>query len=152
MKDVPDGLLDPSQATHLEDALGQDISSSALWSASLLESDKGSDAIIQTHLDFLEAGADIVSTSSYQASSLAFQLAGRSTDQVDEILIKSVRLAEQGRMQYRQRHTDSRRHPLLLLSLGPYGAALSNGSECEQLREGRKGNCKHAGGKLTQSK
>lgn len=51
------------QSTHLEDVLKEDISSSPLWSASLLRSEDGCSSIIRTHFDFLEAGAQIISTS-----------------------------------------------------------------------------------------
>lgn len=55
------------QATHLETALGQDLTSS-LWSAALLQDDtpradgtlSGVQAIMRAHIDFLEAGADII--------------------------------------------------------------------------------------------
>ncbi|UZJ52048.1 hypothetical protein CBS101457_001368 [Exobasidium rhododendri] len=121
-------LLDGGFATHLEDALGQDISSSSLWSASLIESEEGSKAIIQTHLDFLRAGADVVSTSTYQASDLAFRMAGQTSERAERLLIKSVQLAQQAREDY-ARSQPSAGKPLLLLSLGPYGSALSNGCE-----------------------
>lgn len=123
-------LLDGGFATHLEDGLGQDISSSSLWSASLLDSREGSKAVIQTHVDFLRAGANVVSTSSYQASTLAFHLAGQSADKAKELLIKSVQLAQQAREDFCSQSTNSNlEKPLLLLSLGPFGAALSNGAE-----------------------
>jgi homocysteine S-methyltransferase len=126
------------QATHLEDALGQDISSSPLWSASLLDSQEGSKAIVQTHLHFLVAGADVISTSSYQASALAFRLAGKSAEKAEQLLVKSVRLAQQAREDFSLLGSQGKdRKPLLLLSLGPYGAALSNGSECENKRSKR---------------
>jgi homocysteine S-methyltransferase len=87
---------------------------------------------VQTHLAFLSAGADVVSTSSYQASALAFRLAGISADKAEQLLVKSVQLAQQAREQYLALDSTRERYrPLLLLSLGPYGAALSNGSECE---------------------
>ena len=111
--------------------LGQDISSSSLWSASLIESDQGSKAIVQTHLDFLQAGADVVSTSTYQASTLAFQMAGHSSERAEQLLVKSVQLAQQARETFAQSNPQARK-PLLLLSLGPYGSALSNGCECEE--------------------
>lgn len=119
------------KATHLEDAFGQDLSSSPLWSAFLLDSEEGCKAILQTHLDFLRAGADIISTSSYQVSRLAYQLAEQSPTKADEVLKKSVELAYEAIQQFIASDQSHRNEPpLLLLSLGPYGAALANGSEC----------------------
>lgn len=122
-----------SQATHLEDALGHDISSSPLWSAALLDSQQGSAAIAQTHDDFLHAGANVVSTSTYQASALAFALAGQTSQRADELLVKSVQLAHDARERFHRSSSQGATapRPLLSLSLGPYGAALSNGVECE---------------------
>lgn len=120
----------PLQATHLEDVLHKDISSSPLWSASLLQSDDGHRAIVQTHLDFLEAGAQVISTSTYQASLLSFGQAGLDDHTSKGLLVQSIELAEQARRQYMHSHPEADR-PLLSFSLGPYGAALSNGAECE---------------------
>lgn len=60
------------QGTHLETGLGQNISSS-LWSAGLLQDDasgsgeagSGNAAIVQAHLDFLHAGAELIGSCKY---------------------------------------------------------------------------------------
>ena len=57
-------VLDGGLSNVLED-LGCDLSSS-LWTAELLEKDP--QAMVETHLRYLRSGADIISTTGYQAS------------------------------------------------------------------------------------
>ena len=57
-------VLDGGLSNVLED-LGCDLNQ-ALWSAGMLLSDP--ESIVQAHLQYLRAGADIVTTASYQAS------------------------------------------------------------------------------------
>ena len=57
-------LLDGGLATELE-ARGYDLTS-ALWSARLLADDPG--AVVDAHTAYFEAGAQVATTSSYQAS------------------------------------------------------------------------------------
>ncbi len=49
------------QGTVLEGKLGPSISNSPLWSAHAISNDP--EALVQTHLAFLEAGARLISTS-----------------------------------------------------------------------------------------
>lgn len=59
---VPFLLLDGGMGTALE-LMGHNIADSPLWSASMIEKNPG--AVMQAHLDFLDAGADIIITNTY---------------------------------------------------------------------------------------
>ncbi len=121
-------LLDGGLATELE-ARGH-VLDTALWSAELLLSDP--DAIRDVHLAYLEAGADCIITSSYQASIAGLSDAGLPRDEAVEVLKRSVDLALEARAMYlrvKHRSTDERPAPLVAASIGPYGASLADGSE-----------------------
>lgn len=115
-------VLDGGMATELE-RLGCDISG-PLWSAHVLSD--APQTIEAVHRSYLDAGADILLTSSYQVSRLAYVEAGLSAKDADHALRQSVRLAEHARATYQQVNP---RPVLIAASLGPYGAALHNGSE-----------------------
>lgn len=109
-------------ATELE-RRGCDISG-PLWSAQVLDDSVAS--IEQLHLDYLQAGADCISTVSYQVSALGFRELGRPREDAARALRKSVEIAEAAREQYAR---ESDRRTAIAASLGPYGAALHNGAE-----------------------
>jgi homocysteine S-methyltransferase len=115
-------VLDGGMATELE-RRGCDISG-PLWSARVLDEDPGS--IRQVHLDYLRAGADCISTASYQVSAMGYAEMGRPPEDAVRALRQSVEIAEQARNEYRR---ESDRPVLVAASLGPYGAALHNGAE-----------------------
>ena len=73
-------VLDGGLATELE-AQGCDIGNE-LWSAGMLQSNPS--AIVDAHLAFLEAGADIIISASYQASREGFMSLGLSEQQADD--------------------------------------------------------------------
>lgn len=126
MSQPPILLLDGALGTELQ-GRGKDVSN-PLWSASLLMNDP--DAIYQVHKDYLEAGADIIVTSSYQASIDGFLRSGLSEQEATELIRKSVKLAIAARDDFLE--TDQARHkrkPLVAASVGPYGAFLANGAE-----------------------
>jgi homocysteine S-methyltransferase len=102
-------IIDGGLATQLE-AQGCNINNS-LWSASVIKSNP--QAIVDAHRAYLEAGAEIVTTASYQA-----------TD--PELLVRSVELALQARDEFER---SGGRRALVAASVGPYGAVLSDGSE-----------------------
>ena len=123
-------VLDGGSATTLESA-GHDLSS-GLWSAALLRDDP--QAIVAMHLDFLRAGADVIETTTYQASRMGFTAAGMTTSDADELLRVGCRLARTAVEQYMaEPGFDESRYsfgkPLIAASIGPYGAALADGSE-----------------------
>lgn len=113
-------LLDGGLATLLE-AHGHDLSSS-LWSARLLLEDP--DALVAAHGEFYRAGARVATSSSYQVSAGGFEAAGLSRGQAELALRRSVELAARARDRI---SGDTPR--FVAASVGPYGAALADGSE-----------------------
>lgn len=110
-------LTDGGMATALE-ARGHDLSD-ALWSARLLIDAPAE--ITAVHRSFFRAGADIAITASYQASfdGLAARGADRAT--AERLLRRSVELARDAAAGAPGRWVAA--------SVGPYGAALADGSE-----------------------
>lgn len=115
-------VLDGGMATELE-RRGCDISG-PLWSAHVL--DTAPETIAAVHLDYLRAGADCISTASYQVSAKGYREVGRSAHDAEQALRRSVEIAEQARRSYAR---ESGRRVWIAVSLGPYGAALHNGAE-----------------------
>jgi homocysteine S-methyltransferase len=113
-------VLDGGLATQLE-AQGHKLDS-ALWSARLLHEDP--DAIVQAHLAYFAAGAQVATTASYQASIDGFVQAGIKPAEAQKLIERSVRLAEQARANCPDDHDR-----WIAGSVGPYGAALADGSE-----------------------
>jgi homocysteine S-methyltransferase len=106
---------------------GYDLSD-PLWSAILLM--KNPDAISKVHFDYLQAGADIIITASYQASIEGFLAHGLSENEAIELIKYSINLAKQTRDDFWQNCSDTNRlKPLVAASVGPYGAFLADGSE-----------------------
>jgi homocysteine S-methyltransferase len=113
-------VLDGGLATELE-AHGHDLSG-ALWSARLLADDPA--AIVAAHVAFFRAGADVATTASYQASFDGFAACGIGRGETVRLLRRSVALA----CSARDALADDRRR-WVAASVGPYGAALADGSE-----------------------
>jgi len=118
-------LLDGGLATQLE-AQGCDIGNS-LWSASLLATN--AQAIVAASRAYLDAGAECIATASYQASRGGFAALGLSAAEADGLMSLSVELAQQSRDEYLADNPDCGRVLLIAASIGPYGAALHDGSE-----------------------
>lgn len=120
-------VLDGGLATELE-ARGCDLSDE-LWSARVLLDDP--QLIRRVHGDYLEAGADWITTASYQASIVAFERRGLSREDAIDLLRLSVALATDARDEFWgiPEHTIERLPPLVAASVGPYGAYLADGSE-----------------------
>lgn len=120
-------ILDAGLATALE-AQGHRLNDD-LWSARMLVDEP--DSIRQAHTEFLVAGADCITTASYQASPAGFQKAGLSSKDSERLLRRSARLALEARDSFwngMSRHRQGCR-PLVAASIGPYGAYLADGSE-----------------------
>ena len=120
-------LLDGGLATQLE-AQGHDIGG-VLWSAILLRDDPK--AIVAAHRAYLDAGAEIVISSSYQASRAGFHQLGIDADDADAFIASSVSLARQACDEFMAEDSERapRPRPLVAASIGPYGAVLMDGSE-----------------------
>jgi homocysteine S-methyltransferase len=117
---VSDGpvVLDGGLATLLE-AHGHDLSSD-LWSARLLSDDP--EAIVAAHAEFFDAGAQVATTASYQASFPGFATLGLDAGQAADLMRLSVALARRAR----DAHCPG---GWVAASVGPYGASLADGSE-----------------------
>ncbi|CAL9191785.1 unnamed protein product [Musa hybrid cultivar] len=119
-------VIDGGLATQLE-ALGADING-PLWSARCLISDPH--LIKQVHLQYLEAGADILVTSSYQATIPGFLSKGFSIEEGELLLQQSVKLALEARDNFWKLNADNNYiRALVAASIGSYGAYLADGSE-----------------------
>ncbi|QKF83377.1 homocysteine S-methyltransferase [Halarcobacter ebronensis] len=120
-------ILDGALGTQMQKN-GYDINDS-LWSAKFLAEDPK--AIEEIHLQYLEAGADCIITSSYQASIEGFLQKGFTKEKAKELIVLSINLAKKIRDEFWQNLKDksNRGKPLVAASIGPYGAFLANGSE-----------------------
>ncbi len=105
-------VIDGGLATQLE-AQGCDIRN-PLWSASVIESNP--QAIVDAHRAYLDAGAEIIITASYQTTAA-------------DLVARSVELAIQARDEYSRDNPGQERSPLIAGSAGPYGAIMGDGSE-----------------------
>lgn len=103
-------------ATELE-ARGHDLGD-ALWSARILADDPGE--IRAVHESYLDAGACVIVTASYQVSREGFVASGRTAAQADAALRIAVDVA---------RDAIGDRDALVAASVGPYGAIRHDGSE-----------------------
>ena len=109
-------LIDGGLSTALEQRGA--VFDSPLWTGQTLLD--APEKIVQAHRDFVDAGADVIITASYQLSRAGFERLGRSVAEADQALIASVRAgfdAVQGSS------------ALVAASVGPYGAILHDGSE-----------------------
>ncbi|GFY41071.1 selenocysteine Se-methyltransferase [Trichonephila inaurata madagascariensis] len=130
-------VLDGGLATELERD-GFSLLHDPLWSARILH--EKPEAIVRVHNRYLESGAEIIITASYQASISGFQKhLGLTFEQSKNLLKLSVELAHKARMQYYDNSKETR-EILVAGSIGSYGAALADGSEytgnyCDKLTQ-----------------
>lgn len=114
-------ILDGGMSTALEQQ-GIEVSG-ALWTARLLSDEP--ERIARAHRAFFEAGAQIATTATYQASERGFVAAGRDADEARALLARGVTIAREARDEC----AVSRPGLLVAASVGPYGAVLGDGSE-----------------------
>ncbi|EFJ17183.1 hypothetical protein SELMODRAFT_179106 [Selaginella moellendorffii] len=102
-----------------------------LWSALCLITNPG--LIAKVHWEYLESGAEVLVTSSYQATLQGFQSRGISLEESEALLRKSVTLACEARDRFwrtkRAQKAERFNRPLVAASIGSYGAFLADGSE-----------------------
>lgn len=110
-------VLDGGLATRLE-SYGHDLGD-GLWSARLLAREP--ELIARVHRDYFEAGADVAIAAGYQASVDGFITHGYSRAEALGAMARSVELAVTER--------DAFGSGLVAAGVGPYGAALADGSE-----------------------
>ena len=110
--------LDGGLSTALENN-GNKLTTS-LWTGELIRTNPAQ--ITKAHLDFINAGAQIIITSSYQLSYTGCGARGWSEDETNQALIASTLLAKNA-------VTESGKSVKVAASVGPYGASLADGSE-----------------------
>src|SRR6202011_3680543 len=106
-------VLDGGMASELE-FLGADISG-PLWSAHVLE--QAPEKITAVHRAYLDAGADVLLTASYQVSRKGYAEFGLGACWADNALLRSVELARTARDEFAGDHPE--RKILIAASLGP---------------------------------
>lgn len=120
-------VLDGALATELERRGA--VLDDALWSAKVLL--EAPELIEQVHYDYLVAGADLLTTSTYQATFEGLARRGIDEAEAADIFRRSVALAVSARDRFwaRAENRRGRPRPLVAASIGPYGAFLADGSE-----------------------
>jgi len=120
-------ILDGGLASELE-VRGFDLDD-PLWSARVLLRDPA--AIRQLHGDYLAAGADCITSASYQATLEGLGREGFPQRRGEALLRRSVELAIEAREEFwsEPANRGGRLRPLVAASIGPYGAFLANGAE-----------------------
>ncbi len=116
-------VLDGGLATTLE-SRGYALHGK-LWSARLIEDDPY--AVREAHEAFLRAGADCITTVSYQATLRGLTDFGLSRSEAEAALLRSTRLAREAYERVGARHDAP--PSIVAASVGPYGAWLADGSE-----------------------
>ena len=119
-------VIDGSFSTQLSKHVGI-VDGDPLWSSRFNATNP--DAVIQTHLDFLRAGAEVILTNTYQASVEGY-VEHLKLDRNEAIaLIKaSVQLAHVAKERF-LKEDQSNKEPQIIASIGPYGAHLHDASE-----------------------
>ena len=112
-------IIDGGLSNALEDR-GHELSSD-LWTAELLRD--APQEIAAVHRAYFDAGAQVATAASYQASVPGFVEAGMTSAEAEALIRLSVALARDMR--------DERSEPgcVVAASVGPYGAVLADGSE-----------------------
>ena len=110
--------LDGGLSTALENN-GNKLTTS-LWTGELIRTNPAQ--ITKAHLDFINSGAQIIITSSYQLSYTGCSARGWNEDETNQALIASTQLAKKA-------VTESSKDVKVAASVGPYGASLADGSE-----------------------
>jgi homocysteine S-methyltransferase len=110
--------LDGGLSTALENN-GNKLTTS-LWTGELIRTAPAE--ITKAHLDFINAGSQVIITSSYQLSYLGCGKRGWSEAETDDALRASTQLAKDA-------VNKSGKDVKVAASVGPYGAALADGSE-----------------------
>jgi len=120
-------ILDSGLATELE-RRGLDLRD-PLWSAKVLV--EAPEAIEAVHYDYFRAGADVGTSSSYQATFEGFAARGIGTKESERLLRRSVELVDRARERFWSfpSNRTGRIFPLVAASIGCYGASLHDGSE-----------------------
>lgn len=126
-------LLEQKEYIILHGALGTELEfrgydvSGKLWSAKyLLENPQ---YIKDIHKDYIRAGADLVTTSTYQATFEGLAEVGLSQAVAEDLIRLTVDLAKEARDEVWAAEKAQRTYPLISGDVGPYAAYLANGAE-----------------------
>ncbi|KAH8374482.1 uncharacterized protein LOC110176874 [Drosophila serrata] len=117
-------------SSQLAKNVTEEVDGDPLWGSRFDATNPG--AVVQTHLDFLRSGADIILTNTYQSSVEGFtKYLGLTEAEGIKLMETSVALAKKAKEQYLRATgvEESSTFPLVLGSIGPYGACLHDGSE-----------------------
>jgi homocysteine S-methyltransferase len=114
-------ILDGGLSNALEDR-GHDVSGE-LWTARLLV--EAPEEVAAVHRAYFQAGADVVTTASYQASVAGFVRLGLDEAEARRLIRRSVTVAQE----VRDEMASDGASRLVAASVGPYGAVLADGSE-----------------------
>ncbi|XP_030384145.1 uncharacterized protein LOC115631515 [Scaptodrosophila lebanonensis] len=125
---VKDGGFGTQMSVHVGDAVDGD----PLWSARFNSTNPA--AVVATHLDFLQNGADIILTNTYQTSVEGYmEYLELDEEESIELIKKTVRLAhvamDKYKAEYYQSHQKIPENKFIIASIGPFGAHLHDGSE-----------------------
>ncbi|XP_052132555.1 homocysteine S-methyltransferase YbgG, partial [Frankliniella occidentalis] len=122
-------LLDGGFSTQLEkNVAGEQVDGHPLWSARFLATHPR--AVMQTHLDFLRAGAEVIITNTYQASIDGFkEYLNLSKPESLKLMTRAVETAKEAVDTFMKENPTCKVRPLIAGSVGPYGASLHDGSE-----------------------
>lgn len=114
-------VLDGGMSNALEDR-GHDLSG-GLWTARVLRDAPAEIAAV--HRAYYQAGAQVATTASYQASVQGFLAEGLDVVEAERLLTRSVTIARQ----VRDHLSEDGTRRWVAASVGPYGAVLADGSE-----------------------
>lgn len=118
-------VLDGAMSTPLEQ-MGCDLNDE-LWTAKILSDSP--QLIRRVHKEYLDAGADLCITCSYQASIPGLMKKGYTKEEALNLIASSVTLLNDVIEQSMVGKRANEPRPLCLASVGPYGAYLADGSE-----------------------
>lgn len=120
-------LLDGGFSTQLAKYVGEQLDGEPLWTAKFLA--QSPEKCTYVHRDFVLAGANIISTGSYQATVDGYKTyVNMDKEQSLQVIRNSVSLARQG-IEMAQSETGQTFNVKVAGSVGPYGAYLHDGSE-----------------------
>lgn len=121
-------ILDGGFSSQLSIHVGDKVDGDPLWTAKFLATNP--DAVRETHLDFLRAGADIIQTNTYQASISGFMKhLNLSEEDSLNLILTAVDLAKEAVRIYYEEGDNAGSKKSIVGTVGPYGAALHDGSE-----------------------
>lgn len=94
-----------------------------LWSALLVKTHP--EQVRNVHRSYLDNGANIITTASYQFSFEEFMKRNYSEKEAEQVLLQSICLCEEARNEYLSEIDSSKKRPILIaVSLSCYGASI----------------------------